>query len=83
MKNTLQVGDVVRLRSGSPPLTVIELQPGDKVIVAWFNSKFNAYIIAQYPIEAKCYEIIQEARSPSDETPPSSRPGFGEVDRRG
>jgi len=62
----LQIGEVVRLRSGGPCMTVVargaRAEPG-AVECAWFD-KSDAYAVAGFPIAA--LERVNSAASGSD-----------------
>ena len=40
----MKVGDIVRLKSGSPEFTIVELQDGVALIAAWENGLVNAQL---------------------------------------
>ena len=47
----MKVGDVVYLKSGSPPLTIVQLNGGNASVM-WFAHEMSAPQGAEFPLDA-------------------------------
>lgn len=61
MTDTFKLGDIVYLKSGSPPLTVVDVCP-DLIVVAWFDYNGD-YMREGLPAEAMSATEVGSYRS--------------------